>query len=170
MLPPERREAAERLLDRTLGSPTTVSPDLELRAIGAKEHIAGVPCSLYQVWRGGQQRAEVCRASFEAASISAETRAALRTLVASLTAVIPTLAPAYLRQDGRDALHAFASLDGVPLRVRLYEGDAAVWETRVTEVTERAAPATAFDLPDGYTRKLVLDVRSPRTLAQRAPR
>ena len=169
-LPPAQRQTAERLLDRTLGSPTGVSPDIEIRARGANERIAGVPCAVYEVRRGGSRRAEVCRSSFEAAGIADETRDAVRALADSLGAVLPALAPEHLRQDGVDALHAFAVLDGVPLRVRLYEEGAAIWETRVTAIVERAAPATAFDVPDGYERRLALGGRPQPTPAEDSPR
>ena len=169
-LPTAQRKAAERLLDRTLGSPTGVSPDIEMRASGANERIAGVPCVIYEVRRGGSRRAEVCRSTFEAAGVSGETRDALRTLVDSLIAVLPVLAAEHLRQDGVNALHAFAALDGVPLRVRLYEEGAAIWETRVTEVVERAAPATVFDLPDGYARKLAFGGRARDEAPSRSER
>jgi hypothetical protein len=155
MLPPAQRQAAERLLNQSLGSPTAVSSDIEVRPTGSSERIAGVSCALYEVRRGGERRAEVCRATFEAASVAAETRETLRALSESLRVVLPALAPEALRQDGVDALHAFDELDGVPLRVRLYDKGAAHWETRVTEVVEREAPATAFELPDGYERRTV---------------
>jgi hypothetical protein len=165
-LPPEQRQAAARLLDQTLGTPISVSPDIELRARSATEQVGGVSCALYEVRRAGRRRAEVCRSSFEAASVSARSRDAVRALADSLRVVLPALAPEHLRQDGVDALHAFSELDGVPLRVRLYEADAASWEVRVTEVVERAAPPTAFDLPDGYERNLSLGGASH---AQAAP-
>lgn len=170
-LPPEQRQAAERLLDRTLGTPIRVSPDVEVRPRGATERIGGVPCALYEVRRAGKRRAEVCRSSFDAARVSDESRDAVRALADSLSVVLPALAPEHLRQDGVDALHAFAELDGVPLRVRLYEADAPSWELRVTEVVERSAPATAFDLPDGYQQNLSLGGASPAQAqpAQRSP-
>jgi hypothetical protein len=169
-LPPAQRQAAERLLDRTLGSPTRVSPDIEVRATGAVDRIAGVPCAVYEVRRGGSRRAEVCRSSFEAAGIAPETRDAVRALAGSLGAVLPALAPEHLRQDGVDALHAFSVLDGFPLRVRFYEAGTAIWETRVTEVAEREAPATAFDVPDGYARQLPFGGSAPTAPAGRSPR
>jgi hypothetical protein len=152
------------MLDQTLGSPTAVSPDIEIRATGAKENIAGVSCAIFEVRRGGERRAEVCRASFEAAKVTPETRDALRKLAETLRSVVPALAPEAHRQDGVDALHAFEGMDGVPLRVRLFQGGQEVFETRVTEVVERESPATVFDLPDGYERKLALGGR-----AQAAP-
>jgi len=169
-LPPAQRQAAERLLDRTLGAPTGVSPDIEIRASGANERIAGVPCAIYEVRRGGSRRAEVCRSTFDAAGVGGETRDAVRALADSLSGVLPALAPERLRQDGVDALHAFAALDGVPLRVRLYEKGAEVWETRVTDVAHRAAPATAFDLPDGYARRLGLAGGPPGSPAEPSAR
>jgi len=155
-LPPEQRRAAERFLDQTLGTPVDVSRDIEVRASGATERVGGVSCALYEVRRAGRRRAEVCRSSFEAASVSAQSRDAVRALADSLSVALPALAPEHLRQDGIDALHAFSELDGVPLRVRLYDADAPSWELRVTEVVERTAPASAFELPDGYERNLSL--------------
>jgi hypothetical protein len=169
MLPPAQRQAAERLLDQTFGSPSAVSPDIEVRASGANTRIAGVSCALYEVRRGAERRAEVCRSTFEAAAVGAQTRDALRALADTLGGILPTLAPEHLRQDGIDALHAFSELDGVPLRVRLYEDGSAIWETLVTEVVERAAPATAFELPDGYERRLAVGGRLQRPPAEPSP-
>ena len=154
MLPPAQREAARRMLDQTLGAPVAVSADLQVKTTGAKERIADLPCAVWEVRRGGARRAEVCRASFDAAKISDASRASVQALVATLRAVLPALAPEQLRQDGVDALQAFASLDGVPLRVRLFEDGKPVWETHVTRIEAREPPATAFALPDGYARKL----------------
>lgn len=169
MLPPTQREAAERLLDQTLGSPTVVSQDIELHATGAVESIAGVSCAIYEIRRAGGRRAEVCRASFEAASIDAATREALRALTRTLRSVLPSLAPEAFRQDGVDAVHAFDELDGVPLRVRLFEKGVPVWETHVADVVRRAAPATAFELPDGYERRIALGAPSQAAPADRSP-
>jgi len=68
------------------------------------------------------------------------------------------MAPDAYRQDGVDALEAFDRLDGVPLRVRAFDGGVPAWEVRVLRIESREPPATAFALPDGYTRKLPVDL------------
>jgi hypothetical protein len=111
-----------------------------------------------QVRRGEVRRAEVCRAEFGAAKISDASRRSVAALAETLRAVVPALAPDAYRQDGVDALEAFERLDGVPLRVRAFNGGVPAWEVRVLRIESREPPATAFSLPDDYTRKLPVDL------------
>ena len=169
-LPPAQRQAAERLLDRTLGSPTGVSPDIEMRASGANERIAGVPCAVYEVRRGGSRRAEVCRSTFEAAGVAGETRDAVRALADSLSRGAAGTGPRAPAPGRRRCASRFRrarrrSVARAPLRGRCCDlGDPRHRGGRAGGAGDR------LDLPDGYARRLALGGRPQSAPAERSPR
>ncbi len=159
-LPPEQRKAAERLLDQTLGPGKKAErPEIVIVPTGGRETLSGRACRNFEILRDGTRVADICNAEFADVGVTPETLASVRQLAAFLREAVTSLAPSQVREPGLDALDSFDRLDGVPLRVRAYESGAAVRQSLVTDLESRDFPASDFDVPDGYAKKLGLQVR-----------
>lgn len=157
-LPPERREKAEKLLADSVG-PDRKAVKTEVRQTGRKETIAGIPCSDVELWVNGKKEADVCRASFAAAHVPREDLDAVREMVGMLRSSVAALAPDSLREGGLDAIGTMQQVDSLPLRMVTYRDGKPSLETRVLEVKEEAAPATAFEVPKDYHPRISIQVR-----------
>lgn len=159
-LPASHRDAAEQLLNSTLG-PGSEAPQPEVVVVptGQSDEVEGRACREYDVLRDGTRVADVCKADFADVGVAPETLDALRELSAFLRESLSALAPAGLRGRSLEALDSFGNLDGVPLRVRAYESGAPVRQSRVTDLATRALPAADFSIPDGYRKTVGLNVR-----------
>jgi hypothetical protein len=157
-LPPERREKAEKLLADSVG-PDRADVKTEVRPTGRKDRIAGIPCTEVELLVDGKKEADVCRASFAAAHVPRKDLDAVRELVGMLRNSVAALAPESLREGGLDAIGTMEEVDSLPLRMRTYRGGEPVLETRMLEVKEEAAPASAFEVPAGYHPRISIQVR-----------
>lgn len=159
-LPASQRAAAERLLDSTLGpGETKASPEVVIVPTGGTDEIQGRACREFEVLREGLRIADVCKADFSAVGVVPETLDGLRQLAGFLRESLSSLAPEGLRGRSLDALDSFDQLDGVPLRVRAYEGGQAVRQSRITEIETRELAGDAFAVPQGYEKTVGLNVR-----------
>ena len=159
-LPAEQRAAAERLLNKTLGPGNEGSaPRVVVVPNGEDEVIEGRPCRSFDILRDGERVADVCRAGFAEAGVSAETLGALRDLAGFLRNSIASLAPESVRSQGLDALDSFDRIEGVPLRVRSYKNGKPVRQSRVTELASRDFPASDFTVPGDYQKQPGLNIR-----------
>ncbi len=159
-LPADQRAAAERLLNKTLGPSSEVKrPEVVIVPTGDSETLEGTACRVFEVLRDGERVADVCKAEFAALGVGADTLSAVGDLSAFLRETVTSLAPKRIREEGLDALDSFERIDGVPLRVRAYEGGTAVRQSRIRDLEARDFPATDFRVPDGYSKQLGLNIR-----------
>ena len=149
-LPPEQRQALERMLDGTLGAPPSAKPAVTTRVTDRRDLVEGVPCTEVEVMQGAERVAEACVARFQDAGVSAATFAVVRDLAAFLCESVSSMAPKALQQDGMEALDSFQQIDGVPMRVRAYEKGEAATETVVKRIEEQGFAAADFEVPEGY--------------------
>jgi hypothetical protein len=149
-LPPEQRQAIERMLDGTLGAPPAPEPAITTRDTGRRDRVRNIECAELEVLRGVERVAEVCIAEFEAAGITRATFDVVRELALFLRESVAAMAPRVFEQDGMDALDSFQQVDGVPLRVRAFEEGKPATETMVTAIEPRSFVGADFELPEGY--------------------
>lgn len=159
-LPASQRAAAERLLDSTLGPDASqTGPEVVVVPTGRSDEIEGRPCREFDILRDGIRIADVCKAEFDDVGIVPETLDALRQLVVFLRESLSALAPEGLRGRSLDTLDSFGRLDGVPLRVRVYEDGTPIRQSRMIELANRPLPVADFAVPEGYRKSLGLNVR-----------
>jgi len=159
-LPAKQRAAAERLLDRALGpEQPTRAPEVVLVPTGKSERIDDLPCREFDLLRGGEKVADLCKAEFSEAGVDPASLASVRRLAAFLAEAVQSIAPAGMQGRGLDALDSFTRLDGLPMRVRAYEKGVPVRQSLVTELATPSFAAAEFALPQGYARKLGIKVR-----------
>ncbi len=157
-LPPKAREAARGLLDSTFGPEALARPALELRATPVEDAVRGIPCRVSELYVDGALPATFCEARLVDADVPADALAPVRSLSAFARDVSPLL-PNRLVSAGLAALDLFDRVDGVPLRVRSFEGGRAAREAIVTEVSQADPPDGAFDVPEGYRSEIAIKVR-----------
>ena len=157
-LPPEAREAARDLLDSTFGPESLLRPALELRTTEDEDAVRGIPCRVNEVHVEGALAATFCEARLVDAQVPPAALAPVRSLSAFSREVSP-LIPDRIRAGGLAALDLFDRVEGVPLRVRAFQGGAVRREAVVTEISQADPPDGAFDIPDGYRSDIVIKVR-----------
>ncbi len=150
-LPASQRDAAERLLNQTLG-PSSEQPRVSVVVVptGESETIEGTGCRMFEVLRDGTRVADVCKAEFADVGVGQATLAAVGDLSVFLRETVTSLAPKRIREEGLDALDSFERLDGVPLRVRAYEQGRVVRQSHIRELETLDLPASDFAVPSGY--------------------
>jgi hypothetical protein len=161
-LPAGQREALERMLEGTLGSPPPEEPAVITRATGRHDRVGDTECAEHEVLRGAERVAEVCLADFAAAGVTRETFGVVRDLALFLRESVAAMAPRVFQKDGMEALDSFQQIDGVPLRVRAFEDGKPATETLVTGIEPRDFGSAEFEVPEGYRGGFSLG-RSPRS-------
>jgi hypothetical protein len=149
-LSPEERAAAE-------AAPAVV-PKVSLRETGATAEVQGIRCQEVEVLRGEERIADVCRASYDAAGVQAETFTAVREVQQLLQGALGGLVSDSVRSEGLAAIESFSQIEGVPMRVRSYRGGQAQTETLVTGLEKKALPETDFAIPAGYQPKITISI------------
>jgi hypothetical protein len=149
-LSPEQRAAAE-------AAPAAV-PKVALRETGATAQVQGIACQEIEILRGEERIADVCRASYEAAGVQAETFAAVREVQQLLQGALGGLVSDSVRSEGLAAIESFGQIEGVPMRVRAYRGGQVQSETLVTSLQQKALPESDFAVPSGYQPKLTISI------------
>lgn len=158
-LPAETRAAAEKLLDSTFGpAAKPAGKELAVRDTDERDQVRGIDCRIRELWIEGERAARFCEATLTDADVPAEAMIPLRSL-ALFARDISGLVPDRLRSDGLAALDLFDRVEGVPLEIDLYEGEAVVREAVVSEVSEGNAPADAFTIPADYRNDIAIRVR-----------
>jgi hypothetical protein len=133
-------------------------PDIELKETDLRSTIQGIPCREVQVSRGGERVADVCRASYAEAGVTADTFAAVREVQELLRSTLGGLVSDEVRSEGLDAIESFGRIEGIPLRVRAYRKGEIQSETLVTSFSQRSLAEGDFALPDGYTPKVTISI------------
>jgi len=147
----EQRAAADMLAG--------VDPKLEIRKTGTRSTVTGVPCDELQIHQGGLHVADVCLASYADAGVSPESFAGVGEVQGLLQDALAVFLSADDHSEALAALESFGRLEGVPMRVRAYSGDSIESETVVTRIQRKDLPKSAFDLPEGYSVKLSINIR-----------
>jgi hypothetical protein len=136
-----------------------VDPELEIRKTGTRSTVTGVPCDELQIHQGGRRVADVCLASYADAGVSRESFAGIGEVQELLRDALAAFLDSDDRSEALAALESFGRLEGVPMRVRAYNGDSVESETVVTKIQQKVLPKSAFDLPEDYRAKLSINIR-----------
>jgi len=159
-LPADQQKAAEKLLNDTLGpSSEARRPEVVVVPTGDSETLEGTNCRVFDVMRDGELVADVCKAEFADVGVGADTLSAVGDLSVFLRETVTSLAPKRVRGQGLDALDSFERIEGVPLRIRAYEGGTPVRQSHVRDLEQRDFPDTDFSVPPGYSRQAGINVR-----------
>jgi hypothetical protein len=157
-LPQEQREAAERLLEQTLGISARQVPEVKIHPTEELDQVEGTRCREYMVMRDGVRVATACTAAFADLGVSSASLAPVRAM-GRFAGEVGRLLPGGVSDAGLDAFQWLQEVDGLPVRVRNWSGDTIERVTYLRDVREEPVPAATFALPDGYTRQLNVTIR-----------
>jgi hypothetical protein len=111
-------------------------PDIELRETEIRAEIQGIPCREVQVSRSGERIADVCRASYADAGVSAETFAAVREVQELLQSALGGLVSDEVRSEAWTRSSRSGARGHPAARARLPQGEIQS-ETLVTSFSQR---------------------------------
>jgi len=157
-LPPEARAAATGLIDSAFGPEVAAIPTLELRDTQERGRVRGIACSVREIWIDGSREVRFCEATLGDAGISPGAMEPLRSLSGFVRDIAPLL-PERLLSGGLAALDLFDRIEGVPLRIETFTGDAVDRIAVVSEIVEAVPPDGTFAVPDDYRPELAIKVR-----------
>jgi hypothetical protein len=140
-LPPEQREAMEKLMPAMPTAPSL--PDIKADRTGRSDVVNGMSCEIVEVAVDGKAAGEACVAS-KGTGLSDSDEQTLRSMFADLSKLASSVLGG---NSGTD--REFAVLGGLPLRWR--DNTGRVTETRVD--TKVPIDATGFQIPAGYTEE-----------------
>jgi hypothetical protein len=136
-----------------------VDPKLDVRKTGTRSTVSGVSCEELQIYQGGSRVADVCLASYSDAGVSRESFTGIAEVQELLQQALAVFLNAEDHSEALAALESFGRLEGVPMRVRAYDGDSVGSESVVTRIQSKDLAKNAFDLPEGYSAKLSINIR-----------
>jgi hypothetical protein len=155
---PELRASMERVLGKTTEPGSGESMGISVRETGRAQRLNDVGCAEIELRRGKEVIAVACTADWESAGVESETFRPLQDLGSFLQktlSAIPLFPDDSIRPVELDALDAIGRLDGVPLRIQIFEDGAPIREIRVTSIEKRSFAEETFEIPAGYQRNPV---------------
>lgn len=131
----------------------------EVRKTGKTNKVAGYDCTYSEVWQDGQLASELCVTPIAALKGGNELYDASMKISALMQDMLTEIDAPWLRQMANRQVENYSKLGGVPVLGRTFVGGKAVRESTLQSIVTQAAPAGAFDIPAGYTRKEMLPQR-----------
>lgn len=155
---PELRAVMERMLGKTAEPGAEEGAEISVRETGRRERLNDVGCAEVELRRGKETIAMACTADWESAGVEPESFRPIQELGSFLhqtLSVLPVFPDDSIRPGELDALDAIGRLDGVPLRIRIFEAGAPFREIRVTSIEPKSFGGEIFEIPAGYQQAAV---------------
>lgn len=150
---PEVRAAMERMLGKTTEPGAEEGREISVRETGRTERLNGVGCAEVELRRGEETIAMACTADWESAAVEPETFRPIQELGSFLhqtLSVVSVFSDDSIRSGELDVLGAIGRLDGVPLRIQIFQAAAPIREIRVTSIEPKSFGGEIFEIPAGY--------------------
>jgi hypothetical protein len=151
-LPPEQRAQVEKMMGKSApgaGKETTQ----EFRKTSRSDKVAGYSCSYVEMLEDGVLQSEFCVVPTGTLKGSADLMAAAQKMQAMLQDLLKALDSPWMKQMIARQQTNYAQLGGIPVLTRRYENGKAAAETTLRSVRSESLPASAFDVPAGYTKQ-----------------
>jgi hypothetical protein len=155
---PELRAAMERMLGETAEPGAEEGGEISVRETGRTERLNDMGCAEVELRRGEETIAMACTADWESAAVEPEALRPIQELGSFLhqTLSVASVFPGDSIHSGElEALDAIGGLDGVPLRIQLFEAAAPTREIRVTSIEQKDFGGKIFEAPAGYQQAAV---------------
>lgn len=157
---PEQRAQMEKMMGGAkmpgMGGKEVVE---EIRKTGKSGKVAGHSCSYSEVWRDGVLASELCVAPIGSLQGAQELVDASMKVAALMEDMLKELDAPWLKQFANRQVENYGKLGGVPVQSRLFNDGKPVRESTLQSIATVAAPAGAFEVPAGYTRKEMIPSR-----------
>jgi hypothetical protein len=155
---PEQRKRMEEMMAKVgkgAGAamlPGAKEPQRVLKNSGRTETVAGIKCTVWEVFEDGAKDQEMCAApagSLPGGDEVVKTFRAIGEAMKSFTANLGNSGSELSNRPWRD----METIHGVPILTRQFDDGKATSEMRLTVVRKESVPAASFEIPAGYTRK-----------------
>lgn len=157
-MPPEQREQVERLLGKEAAA-LTRSATQEIRKTTRTGQAAGYDCTYVEIVQDAAVEDELCVVEPGRLRGGDELMSAAQSLSAMLQDAFRDLDAPQLKQFIDQQTAMYGKVGGIPVLSRHFADGKAVSETTLRSSRTETIPASAFAVPEGYTRKDVLQGR-----------
>ncbi len=156
-LPPEQQAAARAMMQGMLAGKKSnaIIPDIEIRATGKQDKVAGVACSISETWIGSERKNEVCVADDSALQLGEDDIATLQGMSSLLQKLMDEvkksagdMLPSDFAGNGLTQLLA----NGLPVRITDFENDDSV---QLESVSHERIPAAQLQVPEAYQQQQI---------------
>lgn len=157
-MPPELRAAMARVMGRAADPKADQDRPIRVQETGKTERLNDVACAEVELRRGEEKIATACTADWESVAVEPESFRPIREIGSFLhrpLSVAPVFPDQSVRLDELDALDAIGRLEGVPLRIRVFEAGVAIREIRITSIERKDFAGETFEIPAGYQQAAV---------------
>jgi hypothetical protein len=151
-LPPEQRAQVEKMMGQSAPGATKEHTQ-EFRKTSRSEKVAGYTCNYVEMLEDGVKQSEFCVVPNGTLKGSADLMAAAQKMQAMLEDMLKTLDSPLMKQMITRQQTNYAQLGGIPVLTRRFEDGKATAETTLRSVRSESLPASAFDIPAGYTKQ-----------------
>lgn len=149
---PEQRAQMEKMMGTKLPGAAKESVE-EIRKTGKTSKVAGYDCSYAEVWVDGALASELCVTPIAALQGGKELLDASVKVSALMQDMLKEIDAPWIKQMANRQVENYSKLGGVPVLGRTFDNGKPARESTLQSITTQAAPAGAFDIPAGYTRR-----------------
>jgi len=157
-MPPEQRAQMEKMMGKNMPG-MQASAKKEIRKTSRTGEAAGHSCSYVEVLKNDVLEDEMCIVPPGTIKGGDELMAAAQKMSTMLQEALQDLDVPQLKQMLDDQTAMYTKLGGIPVVSRHFSGGKPVSETTLRSNRTESIPATTFSVPDGYTRKDLLQGR-----------
>jgi hypothetical protein len=150
---PEQRAQMEKMLGAHMPSSGSKPVVEETRKTGKSGKMAGYSCSYTEVLRDGVVVSEICVTPVGALKGGNELYDASAKLGALMEDMLKEIDAPWLREMANRQIENYGKLGGIPVFTRIFRDGKPVRESTLQSIATQAAPAGAFEIPAGFTRK-----------------
>jgi hypothetical protein len=154
-MPPAQREQMEKMMGTKMPGMGAKAPEFTARDTGKTESAEGRSCRVWHLLRDGAIAEELCVvpfASFPGKEDVERSFKALSEAFAGLASAVP---------GAGDPSKARNSINGYPVRTRIYHEGKPAWESLLKSWTEQSLPASTFEVPAGYRKEQMPGMHAP---------
>ncbi len=150
-MPPEQRAMMEKMMGNSLpGGLPSDKPDVyDAKNTGKSDTVEGRKCAVWNLSRNGKLFEEVCVVPFKSLPGKDDVEKSFKELAEAFSEFSKNM------PSVGNSVQVRSQIDGYPVRSRSYDaaGKLRDTETVLTKWVEESVPASAFEVPKGYTKK-----------------
>ncbi len=153
LLPTDQRAMARRLIGARVSASRKPLEPLRFKSTGNRRKVAGRSGRELSIHRGRKRIGDACVVGWKQVAVNRQDLAVFRKLANFLRDLMGAMGPTPLEIVPNQSFEVLAQLGGFPLRIRWFEGDEVISETRFLEMERLSLSAELFELPANYVRR-----------------
>lgn len=151
-MPPEQRAQIEKMMGPQMAGMTRPKKR-DIRRTARSQKVGGHSCSYVELLEDGAVSDELCVAAAGTVPGSQELLDAALEMSAVVKEMFSAIDAPWLKDAIGQQIGVYDQIGGVPLQSRHYNAGNPVSETTLKSIRGGSVPASAFEVPAGYTKK-----------------